>query len=117
LPPILDWRSSETAEELHKLERPGFAWEFLRRNHSYRRAYKIICRQQDSGKPDEIAIDAKLAHWGLSFRVRSSLAREPGQSRVASGIHSDSDNSGTRATEISRSDKAFCAQTRHDPRR
>ena len=86
------------------LERPGFAWEFLRRSHAYRRAYKSISRQQKSGNPDEIAADAKLARWGLSFRVRSSATGGPSKGRMAAGIHSDGGPPGARSNEISQSD-------------
>jgi len=101
LPPILDWRSSVAADELYQLERPGFAWEYLRRNHSYRRAYKSICRQQKSGSPDEIAIDAKLARWGLSFRMRSNAPRGPCACPLATGIHPDGGAPRASSEEIS----------------
>ncbi|MHC2721943.1 transcriptional regulator domain-containing protein [Bradyrhizobium diazoefficiens] len=34
--PTQYWRSPETIERLNRLERPGFALEFLRRNADYR---------------------------------------------------------------------------------
>jgi len=40
-----DWRSRTADEELNRLERPGFAWEFLRRNKTYRAAYERMSRQ------------------------------------------------------------------------
>ena len=39
------WRSPETIEQLNRLERPGFAVEFLRRNAGYRRDYARTLRQ------------------------------------------------------------------------
>ena len=33
------WRSPETIDSLKRLERPGFAVEFLRRNLDYRRDF------------------------------------------------------------------------------
>ena len=63
------WRSPETIERLTRLERPGFAVEFLRRNHDYRRDFarteRLIARQAT----DERAARARLARrWGLQFR-------------------------------------------------
>jgi hypothetical protein len=34
-----DWRSEEIVRELSRLERHGFAWEFLRRTPEYRDDY------------------------------------------------------------------------------
>jgi hypothetical protein len=67
--PIEDWRSPETIERLKRLERPGFAAEFLRRNPEYRRDYarteRLIAR--DGASSD--AARARLARrWGLQFR-------------------------------------------------
>ena len=39
------WRSPETIDHLNRLERPGFAVEFLRRNAEYRRDFARIQRQ------------------------------------------------------------------------
>ena len=36
------WRSPETIDRLNRLERPGFAVEFLRRNAEYRRDFARI---------------------------------------------------------------------------
>ena len=43
--PTQYWRSPETIDHLNRLERPGFAVEFLRRNAEYRREYAQIQRQ------------------------------------------------------------------------
>ena len=39
------WRSPETIDHLNRLERPGFAVEFLRRNADYRRDFARTQRQ------------------------------------------------------------------------
>ncbi|MFY9627725.1 MAG: DUF6499 domain-containing protein, partial [Methylocystis sp.] len=39
------WRAPETIDHLNRLERPGFAVEFLRRNAEYRRDFARIQRQ------------------------------------------------------------------------
>lgn len=43
--PTESWRSPETIERLNRLDRPGFAAEFLRRNAEYRRGYDETQRQ------------------------------------------------------------------------
>ncbi len=68
--PIEDWRSPETTERLKRLERPGFAAEFLRRNHDYRREYARMERLIKRRGVDESAARSGLARrWGLQFRL------------------------------------------------
>jgi hypothetical protein len=63
------WRSPETIDSLNRLERPGFAVEFLRRNTDYRRDFARTQRQIA-----RVAVDAETARgdlarrWGLRFR-------------------------------------------------
>lgn len=63
------WRSPETIEHLNRLERPGFAAEFLRRNAHYRRDFA-----RTEGQIVHAAVDAETARtalarrWGLRFR-------------------------------------------------
>jgi hypothetical protein len=67
--PIADWRSPETIERLNRLERPGFALEFLRRNDEYRRDYRQTMEQISRGELDADTAHSALARrWGLSFR-------------------------------------------------
>lgn len=67
--PTEDWRSPETVERLKRLERPGFAVEFLRRNTDYRRDYARTERLIARHSVDEAAARARLARrWGLQFR-------------------------------------------------
>lgn len=64
--PISDWQAPETIEHISRLDRAGFAAEFLRRNRSYRRGYTITHRRiaRSSGDHDEAA--TMFAHrWGL----------------------------------------------------
>ncbi|MGY3441297.1 transcriptional regulator domain-containing protein [Bradyrhizobium sp. USDA 4473] len=67
--PTEDWRSPETIERLKRLERPGFAVEFLRRNPDYRRDYlqteRLIARQLLEQEP---AWAALARRWRLQFR-------------------------------------------------
>jgi hypothetical protein len=63
--PTAAWRSPETAERLARLDRAGFAAEFLRRNPDYQRDFRRTARAIASGRlaPDEAA--AGLARrWG-----------------------------------------------------
>ncbi len=66
------WRSPETVDHLNRLERPGFAVEFLRRNAGYRRDYTQIQRQIARDHVDAESARADFARrWGLRFRPRS----------------------------------------------
>ena len=48
--PISFWRSSDPVEQLNRLDRPGFAIEFLRRNVGYRSDYTRTLRQRPLAK-------------------------------------------------------------------
>jgi hypothetical protein len=63
------WRSPETIDSLNRLERPGFAAEFLRRNALYRRDFARMQRQIARASVDAEAARVSLARrWGLRFR-------------------------------------------------
>jgi hypothetical protein len=63
------WRSPETIERLNRLDRPGFAVEFLRRNAEYRRDYAKTQRQIARKMIDAETARTRLARkWGLRFR-------------------------------------------------
>lgn len=67
--PTESWRSPETIERLNRLERPGFAVEFLRRNVDYRRDYTRTQRQIARSTVDPETANSDLARrWGLRFR-------------------------------------------------
>lgn len=69
--PTSFWRSSETTEQLNRLDRPGFAIEFLRRNAGYRTDYTRTLRQIRRGTTDPGDARSDLARrWGLSFCPR-----------------------------------------------
>ena len=63
------WRSPETIDRLNRLERPGFAAEFLRRNPDYRRDFvrtqRLIARASVDA---ETARSGLARRWGLRFR-------------------------------------------------
>lgn len=69
--PTQYWRSPETIDHLNRLERPGFAVEFLRRNARYRSEYIRTLHQVARGGIDPAGARSGLARrWGLRFRLR-----------------------------------------------
>ena len=79
-----DWRSATAADELNRLDRAGFAQEFLRRNLDYQEDYRRMARLVEAGTMSEEAATSALAlRWGLSFRVRSSAFGGPCGGAVA----------------------------------
>jgi hypothetical protein len=66
-----DWRSPSTADAMKRLERPGFAAEFLRRSPRYRTDYARTLRRIAAGAVSEDRATADLARrWGLHFPFR-----------------------------------------------
>src|SRR3546814_14206913 len=66
-----DWRLQQTERALNRLERQGFAWEFLRRNHDYRREYDSL-RSTPTSRPGDASRQRRTAQqWGLRFPARS----------------------------------------------
>jgi Family of unknown function (DUF6499) len=97
--PNKNWRSSVIADELYKLERTGFAWEYLRRNRIYRNDFAVLRRGRSTAEGKAAA--TRLAIWGLSFRVRPVSSGRPGTDHVAAGVHTDSRHHRAVATRIS----------------
>jgi hypothetical protein len=72
MPITPDWRSATATEKLNRLDRPGFAQEFLRRNREYQAHYRRLARKIAAGAmSEEAALSALARRWGLSFRLRS----------------------------------------------
>jgi hypothetical protein len=68
---LSSWRSPETVDYLNRLDRPGFAVEFLRRNTSYREDYAQTLRSTARLADDPSPAKSALARrWGLCFRPR-----------------------------------------------
>jgi hypothetical protein len=79
MPAVSDWRSPEEYEDCRHLDRPGFSWEFLRRNSTYQQDYEAIVRgsTSDAGRGGS-TIEAFARRWGVTFPSRSTTYREPG---------------------------------------
>lgn len=69
---IADWRSPSAYDYLQDLNRPGVAWEFLRRNQEYRADYSDPNFRAALGA----ATDGPELRWGLRFRGGSFATRE-----------------------------------------
>ena len=68
MPSATDWRSVTQYQYLTRLDRPGFGWEFLRRNEAYQEDYNTFARE---AAPLDREPRSAL---GLSFHtIRSSL--------------------------------------------
>ncbi len=81
-----DWRSETDTANFNKLERPGFAWEFLRRNQEYRAGYERIMSRGNQENPEVATAAANFAqNWGLICTGRPKSAGPPGDAALASG--------------------------------
>jgi Family of unknown function (DUF6499) len=63
------WRSPDAVEQLNRLDSPGLAGEFLRRNPAYRAGYhQMLRRAAQDGSISEAVRSEFASRWGLSFR-------------------------------------------------
>ena len=77
-----NWRRE--SDYLQRLDRPGFAWEFLRRNPAYQEDYKRIVREDASDASfEDRSRDALVWRWGLAFCGRSKAFRRSSDSILA----------------------------------
>lgn len=60
-----DWRSEERYARLGALSPAELAWEFLRRNPDYQKAFRTWIEVGSAGTQG--AEDAPWSRWGLSF--------------------------------------------------
>jgi predicted nucleic acid-binding protein len=70
MPSAPDWRSASAYAYVHELNRREFAWEYLRRNPSYKRDYRGAVHRLESTR-----IDAFALRWGVRFPFRPAFAR------------------------------------------
>ena len=59
--PTHDWRSSDAYDYAEDLDKPGLAWEYLRRNPKYCAAFEDVAGDADIGD------DGPAQDWGLRF--------------------------------------------------
>ncbi len=57
-----DWRAPKAYANMHRADRPGFAWEYVRRSSNYRAQFSAIVH------PDRNPSASFRKHWGLIFR-------------------------------------------------
>ena len=80
-----DWRDEGAYEKLKPLDRPGFAWEYLRRNPRYREDHHKQAVAIIGAEHGVRVIDAGATGpppvWGLRFR-RGPGPRRPGSPAV-----------------------------------
>ncbi|MCK1695333.1 DUF6499 domain-containing protein [Bradyrhizobium sp. 144] len=62
--PEFDWRSPDSYKTLQDAEITDIAWEFLRRNADYRRAYEAMIADSPYGEVTE----EFRRRWGICFR-------------------------------------------------
>ena len=89
MPSATDWRSVTQYQYLTRLDRPGFGWEFLRRNVAYQEDYSTFAREAASDANSEARSTESLRRkysgartfWPRLFRSfqRASRARAHSQ--------------------------------------
>ena len=86
MPVAFNWRSPTESDYLKHLDRPSFAWEFLRRNPDYQDDYATIVRgaATDAGSGG-MTSEALAWRWGLAFPSRSEAHRRPSGRVLAPG--------------------------------
>jgi hypothetical protein len=86
MPVVFNWRSPTDSDYLKQLDRPGFAWEFLRRNPGYQEDYETIVRgaASDAGSGG-VTSEALARRWGLAFPGRSKTVCRPSGRVLATG--------------------------------
>jgi hypothetical protein len=90
MPTRPDWRRCDFADNLKHVDKPGFAWEFLRRNRAYQSDYNRMIRHTTPGSPDNAAAVALiLDRWGLICPLRPECSGKSGAGSMATGIPPD----------------------------
>jgi hypothetical protein len=96
MPSATDWRSVTSYQYLTRLDRLGFAWEFLRRNAAYQDDYNRLTREDSSNADSEARpTDGLGRRWGLSFRGRSAVHRRRGDHILAPGCSAHGHSAGS----------------------
>jgi len=71
-----DWRSPSAYEDKRKLDAPGFAFEFLRRNRAFLRDYKRLSEAHTRNDLSDTDREIFAQRWGLRFREADRRQRE-----------------------------------------
>jgi hypothetical protein len=67
----ITWLEGAQYRQLHHLDRPGFAWEFLRRNPDYRAFARKLSGERSAAPRTRLSrAHAQAGRWGLIFRRR-----------------------------------------------
>jgi hypothetical protein len=70
MPSEAGWRTAEATNYLDHTQRPGFAWEFIRRDPEYRHDFARMEQHLAVGTEGEKEVALALAErWGLKFSV------------------------------------------------
>ncbi|MGE4521269.1 MAG: DUF6499 domain-containing protein [Acetobacter sp.] len=72
--PMSDWQSPAAYEHAQDIAAAGMAWEYLRRDDEYRRAFQ---RMKAFPAPKPRGRKAFSERWGLRFPCRSNAACRP----------------------------------------
>lgn len=78
--PHADWRSTAPYDDNRKLDAPGFAFEFLRRNAEFVKDHQRLVRLASRNALSRKSRDAFAQRWGLRFRkvrARRQTAKDP----------------------------------------
>jgi len=81
--PISDWQSPAAYEHAKDIAAAGMAWEYLRRDDEYRRAFQ---RMKTLRAPKAGSSKAFSERWGLRFPCRSGAACRPHACFLDTGI-------------------------------
>jgi hypothetical protein len=62
-----NWRDGEAYKDLLAVDAPGFAWEFLKRNHAFVEELRFLKRVQRRRKLTRVERELFALRWGVRF--------------------------------------------------
>lgn len=86
-----DWRSPVAYEDLHTLDAPGFAWEFLSRNPAFEHDCKRLDHANDQASLSADERENFARRWGVRFR-KARASRPPSSLDSGEPAERDPDN-------------------------
>lgn len=81
-----DWRLQTTERALNRLERQGFAWEFLRRNPDYRSDYDRLRSTPAIRSSASLPQRSAAQKWGLRFPPGARSLRQRDRDLLAARV-------------------------------